>query len=83
LLNLKLDVRLSPQRMTYEALSFYCTNSQAIGRVGKVATRAWQIADKMRRMTSRLRKKTDTIIIFALNINSARNFKLCWFGRIR
>jgi urease alpha subunit len=57
LLNLKLDVILSPQRMTYEALSFYCTNSQAIGRVGKVATRAWQIADKMRRMTGRLKKE--------------------------
>ncbi|MFZ0894821.1 MAG: hypothetical protein WAZ77_09990 [Candidatus Nitrosopolaris sp.] len=38
-------------------MSFYCTNSQAIGRVGEVATMAWQIADKMRRMTGRLKKE--------------------------
>jgi urease subunit alpha len=42
---------------TYVALSIYCTDSQAIGRVGEVATRAWQIADKMRRITGRLKKE--------------------------
>ena len=56
LLNLELDVRLSLQRLKYVALSIYCT-SQAIGRVGEVATRAWQIADKMRRMKGRLKKE--------------------------
>ena len=69
--------------MTCEALSFYCTNSQAIGRVVEVATSAWQIADKMRRMTGRLKKENGHNNIFALNVNSARHFRLCWFGRIR
>ena len=57
LLNLELDVRLSLQRMTYVALSIYCTDSQVIGRVVEVATWAWQIADKMRRMKGRLKKE--------------------------
>jgi urease subunit alpha len=41
------------------ALSIYCTDSQAIHRVGEVATRAWQPADKMRRMKGRLKKENN------------------------
>lgn len=35
-------------------LSMYSSDSQAMGRVGEVATRAWQTADKMKRATGRL-----------------------------
>ena len=37
------------------ALSMYSSDSQAMGRVGEVATRAWQTADKMKRIAGRLR----------------------------
>jgi urease alpha subunit len=43
--------------MTYEAWIFYCTNSQTIGRVGKVATRAWQIADKMEKDDRQIKER--------------------------
>ena len=43
--------------MTYEALIFYCTNSQTIGGVGKVATRAWQIADKMEKDDRQIKER--------------------------
>ncbi len=39
-------------------LSMYSSDSQAMGRVGEVATRAWQTADKMKRMTGRLEEET-------------------------
>jgi len=35
-------------------LSMYSSDSQAMGRVGEVSTRAWQTADKMKRITGRL-----------------------------
>lgn len=35
-------------------LSMYSSDSQAMGRVGEVTTRAWQTADKMKKMASRL-----------------------------
>ena len=35
-------------------LSMYSSDSQAMGRVGEVATRAWQTADKMKKMVGRL-----------------------------
>ncbi|HSG73838.1 MAG TPA: urease subunit alpha [Nitrosopumilaceae archaeon] len=35
-------------------LSMYSSDSQAMGRVGEVTTRAWQTADKMKRMAGRL-----------------------------
>ena len=38
-------------------LSMYSSDSQAMGRVGEVATRAWQTADKMKRMTGRLEEE--------------------------
>ena len=41
------------------ALSMYSSDSQAMGRVGKVATRAWQTADKMKKMTGRLKEEND------------------------
>jgi urease subunit alpha len=37
------------------ALSMYSSDSQAMGRVGEVATRAWQTADKMKKIAGRLR----------------------------
>ncbi|MGI0011891.1 MAG: urease subunit alpha [Nitrososphaera sp.] len=37
------------------ALSMYSSDSQAMGRVGEVATRAWQTADKMKKLTGRLK----------------------------
>ncbi|MCI0557224.1 MAG: urease subunit alpha, partial [Nitrososphaera sp.] len=37
------------------ALSMYSSDSQAMGRVGEVATRAWQTADKMKRIVGRLK----------------------------
>jgi urease subunit alpha len=37
------------------ALSMYSSDSQAMGRVGEVATRAWQTADKMKRVAGRLK----------------------------
>ena len=35
-------------------LSMYSSDSQAMGRVGEVTTRAWQTADKMKKMVGRL-----------------------------
>src|SRR3990170_8217543 len=37
------------------AISMYSSDSQAMGRVGEVATRAWQTADKMKKMAGRLK----------------------------
>src|SRR3972149_5734042 len=45
-------------------LSMYSSDSQAMGRVGEVATRAWQTADKMKKMKGRLqeeKKQNDNI----------------------
>ena len=39
------------------ALSMYSSDSQAMGRVGEVTTRAWQTADKMKKMSGRLREE--------------------------
>lgn len=41
------------------ALSMYSSDSQAMGRVGEVTIRAWQTADKMKKMTGRLRGETN------------------------
>jgi len=38
-------------------LSMYSSDSQAMGRVGEVATRAWQTADKMKKMVGRLEEE--------------------------
>jgi urease subunit alpha len=38
-------------------LSMYSSDSQAMGRVGEVATRAWQTADKMKKMAGRLKEE--------------------------
>jgi urease subunit alpha len=37
------------------ALSMYSSDSQAMGRVGEVTTRAWQTADKMKKVSGRLK----------------------------
>jgi urease subunit alpha len=39
------------------AISMYSSDSQAMGRVGEVTTRAWQTADKMKKMSGRLRQE--------------------------
>ncbi len=39
-------------------LSIYASDSQAMGRVGEVTTRAWQTADKMKKMAGRLKEET-------------------------
>jgi urease subunit alpha len=39
------------------ALSMYSSDSQAMGRVGEVATRAWQTADKMKKLTGPLKSE--------------------------
>ena len=39
-------------------LSMYSSDSQAMGRVGEVTTRAWQTADKMKKMAGRLKEET-------------------------
>src|SRR2546427_886728 len=39
-------------------LSMYSSDSQAMGRVGEVTTRAWQTADKMKRLRGRLPEET-------------------------
>lgn len=39
------------------ALSMYSSDSQAMGRVGEVTMRAWQTADKMKKMTGRLKEE--------------------------
>jgi urease subunit alpha len=39
------------------AISMYSSDSQAMGRVGEVATRAWQTADKMKKMLGRLKEE--------------------------
>ena len=39
------------------ALSIYCSGGQAMGRVDEVATRAWQTADKTKKMASRLKNE--------------------------
>ena len=41
------------------ALSMYSSDSQAMGRVGEVTTRAWQTADKMKKMTGSLKEEQD------------------------
>lgn len=38
-------------------LSMYSSDSQAMGRVGEVTIRAWQTADKMKRMAGRLKEE--------------------------
>lgn len=38
-------------------LSMYSSDSQAMGRVGEVTTRAWQTADKMKKMAGRLEEE--------------------------
>lgn len=40
------------------ALSMYSSDSQAMGRVGEVTTRAWQTADKMKKMVGRLKAES-------------------------
>ena len=37
------------------SISMYSSDSQAMGRVGEVTTRAWQTADKMKKMSGRLK----------------------------
>jgi urease subunit alpha len=39
-------------------LSMYSSDSQAMGRIGEVALRAWQTADKMKKMRGRLKEET-------------------------
>ncbi|HEY7111233.1 MAG TPA: urease subunit alpha [Nitrososphaeraceae archaeon] len=39
------------------ALSMYSSDSQAMGRVGEVTTRAWQTADKMKKMSGRFKEE--------------------------
>jgi urease subunit alpha len=39
------------------ALSMYSSDSQAMGRVGEVTTRAWQTADKMKKMAGSLKEE--------------------------
>jgi len=39
------------------ALSMYSSDSQAMGRVGEVTTRAWQTADKMKKMAGLLKEE--------------------------
>lgn len=39
------------------ALSMYSSDSQAMGRVGEVSIRAWQTADKMKKMSGRLQEE--------------------------
>ena len=39
------------------AISMYSSDSQAMGRVGEVTTRAWQTADKMKKMSGRLKQE--------------------------
>lgn len=41
------------------ALSMYSSDSQAMGRVGEVTTRAWQTADKMKKMSGRLKEESN------------------------
>jgi urease subunit alpha len=54
-------------------IELYCPDSQAIGRVGEVATRAWQTADKLRGMTGgRLKKENGHNDILRLKGNSAQ-----------
>jgi urease subunit alpha len=38
-------------------LSMYSSDSQAMGRVGEVSTRAWQTADKMKKLKGKLREE--------------------------
>jgi urease subunit alpha len=39
------------------AISMYSSDSQAMGRIGEVTTRAWQTADKMKKMAGRLKEE--------------------------
>ena len=39
-------------------ISMYSSDSQAMGRIGEVVTRAWQTADKMKKMKGRLSEET-------------------------
>ena len=41
------------------ALSMYSSDSQAMGRVGEVTIRAWQTADKMKKMSGRLKEESN------------------------
>ena len=52
---------IAPEDVLHDigALSMYSSDSQAMGRVGEVTTRAWQTADKMKKMTGRLKEEYD------------------------
>jgi urease subunit alpha len=41
------------------ALSMYSSDSQAMGRIGEVVIRAWQTADKMKKMRGKLPQETE------------------------
>ena len=41
------------------ALSMYSSDSQAMGRVEEVTTRAWQTADNMKKMSGRLKEESN------------------------
>ncbi len=41
-------------------LSMYSSDSQAMGRIGEVVIRAWQTADKMKKMTGKLKEDSET-----------------------
>ena len=58
------ESRIRPETIAAEdvlhdigALSMYSSDSQAMGRVGEVTTRAWQTADKMKKMIGRLKEE--------------------------
>jgi urease subunit alpha len=40
-------------------LSMYSSDSQAMGRIGEVVIRAWQTADKMKKMKGKLKEETE------------------------
>ena len=39
-------------------LSMYSSDSQAMGRIGEVVIRAWQTADKMKKMGGKIEEET-------------------------
>lgn len=41
-------------------LSMYSSDSQAMGRIGEVVIRAWQTADKMKKMTGKLKEDSES-----------------------
>ena len=82
------DSRIRAETMAAEdvlhdegVFSMYSSDSQAMGRIGEVVIRAWQTADKMKKMKGRLEDETgDNDNLRVEKIYCKDNFELCYYA---